>query len=268
MMDAEETRKRLAAADFAVQAYAKMKHNRSYALGSEARDVLGILAKALHERRSEEGRSDLDGKQPTSWQEFFDLIGSLNAAGCNLLQRRPGDPPPVPTPWRDPATNELLPNPWTTKNLKGQSILERRDPALAAHFKAMAEDPYGTIARMQDAAAERQARQSVPYGQREHASNPFLATKTNETAKGAFVKRDPLLAEFYQEEAAPVSIPIFGKNKNQTVVGRLVKDPHTSGLVQLAERIYEQWQAADRAAALKQRAVAEELLRRLEGAVA
>jgi hypothetical protein len=164
------------------------------------------------------------------------------------------------------VTGDALPNPWKTRNLKAQSVLEQRDPALAAHFKAMAADPYGTIAKMHDAEAERQARHSVPYGQGEHESNPFRGT--NETAKGAFVKRDPLLAEFYQEEAKPVEIPIFGKNKNQTVVGRLVKDPGTSGLVQLAERIYEQWQTADRAAALKQRAAAEELLKRLEGAAA
>ena len=76
------------------------------------------------------------------------------------------------------------------------------------------------------------------------------------------------MPSFTKEEAKPVEIPIFGKNKNQTVVGRLVKDPRTSGLVQLAERIYEQWQAADRAAALKQRAAAEELLKHLEDAAA
>ena len=263
-MDTERLRQ--TASTFALEAYGKTRFNRAYALDSEARNVLGILARAMFERRTAEGRNDLDGKPPSSWQEFFNLIGSLNAAGCNLLQRRPGDPRPLPKPWTDPVTGDALPNPWKTKNLKAQAILERRDPALAAHFKAMAEDAYGTIAKMQDDEAERQARHSVPYGQREHESNPFLGT--NETAKGAFVKRDRLLAEFYQEEAKPVEIPIFGKNKNQTVVGRLAKDPRTSGLVQLAERIYEQWQAADRAAALKQRAAAEELLKRLEGAAA
>jgi hypothetical protein len=28
----------------------------------------------------------MDGK-PTSWQEFFDLIAKLNAAGCNATER-------------------------------------------------------------------------------------------------------------------------------------------------------------------------------------
>ena len=82
------------------------------------------------------------------------------------------------------------------------------------------------------------------------------------------MKRDPLLAEFYQQEAKDVEIPIFGKNKNMTVAGKLAKDPSTAALVQLAQRIHENCLAEDKLAAQQQRAAAEETLKRLEGAAA
>ena len=87
---------------------------------------------------------------------------------------------------------------------------------------------------------------------------------TNETAKAEFVKRDPLLAEFYKQEAEPVEIPIFGKHRNQTVIAKLSKDPSIAALVHVAARIHEHWQAADRAAAQDAQRAAQETLRRLE----
>jgi len=42
-----------------------------------------------------------------------------------------------------------------------------------------------------------------------------------------------------------------------TVAAKLAKDPATAGLVSLAERIHEQWQAEDKATALAARAKAE-----------
>jgi hypothetical protein len=90
----------------------------------------------------------------------------------------------------------------------------------------------------------------------------------NLTAQGDFTKRDPELARFYQEEAVPVELPIFGKNRNMTIANRLTKDPAVAGLVSLAERIHEQWQATDKATALAARAKAEEELQRLERASA
>jgi hypothetical protein len=113
----------------------------------------------------------------------------------------------------------------------------------------MAADDYGTLAKMQDAEAQRKSLAEIPYTEAEHQLNPFLGD--NETAKAEFTKRDPDLAKFYQEEAQPVELPIFGKNKNQTVVGKLAKDPSTAALVQLAGQIYEQWQAADKSGSLR-----------------
>ena len=48
-----------------------------------------------------------------------------------------------------------------------------------------------------------------------------------------------------------------------TIANRLSKDPAVAGLVSLAERIHEQWQAGDKATALEQRAAAEEALKKL-----
>lgn len=108
------------------------------------------------------------------------------------------------------------------------------------------------------------AGETIPCGEAEHKLNLFFGN--NETAKNEFAKRDPDLAKFYQEEAQPVEIPIFGKNKNLTVASKLVKDPSIAGPVQLAARIHENWLAEDRLAAQRQRAAAGAMLKRLEAA--
>src|SRR5262245_34909300 len=169
-METDPKKLRLAALNFALEAYSKVKNNRAYALTPQAKVALGALARAMFERRIAEGRSESD-MPPTSWQEFFGIIRKLASAGANVLQKRPGDPPPTPKPWLDPVTGAALPNPWLTKNLKGQSILEKRDPDLAAHFKAMAADDYGTLAKLQDAETARIAMEEIPYGESEHAVN-------------------------------------------------------------------------------------------------
>jgi hypothetical protein len=79
-----------------------------------------------------------------------------------------------------------------------------------------------------------------------------------------FAKRDPDLAKFYEQEAQPVEIPIFGQNKNQIVFGRLAKDPTTAGLVRLAAQIHENWREQDKTAAEQARAAAEATLKRLD----
>jgi hypothetical protein len=83
-----------------------------------------------------------------------------------------------------------------------------------------------------------------------------------------FAKRDPDLAKFYEQEAQSVEIPIFGKNKNKTVAGRLAKDPSTAALVNVAARIHEQWREEDQLAAEQARAAAEATLKRLQASAA
>jgi len=194
---------------------------------------------------------------------LHDLIARLNAAGCNLLQRRPGDAKKLPKLWVNPISGQPLPPP-KTPDEKG--VLAKHDPELLQWFEELEKHPYKTVAAHKEAEAQRQALESLQYGADEHGMNVFLGD--NETAKGEFVKRDPELAKFYQYEAQPVEIPIFGKNRNQTVIARLAKNPSTAALVQVAARIHENWLAEDRVAAQQQRAAAEATLKRLEGAAA
>jgi len=169
-MEDDPKKLRQAALNFALEAYSKVKNNRVYALTSQAKVALAALARAMFERRIAEGRSGMDAK-PTNWQEFFGIIEKLAAVGANVLQKRPGDAPPTPKPWLDPVTEQALPNPFaqSSLDLKAQSILAKRDPALAEHYKAMAADPYGTLAKIQDAEAARAAMEQIPYGENEHA---------------------------------------------------------------------------------------------------
>jgi hypothetical protein len=248
---------------FALEAYQKMKNHRAYALDEQGKVGLAALARAMFVRRIEEGRSGTDAK-PTNWEEFFSIIDKLAAAGANILQKRPGDPKPPPKPWRDPVTGEPLPNPFAknTSDLKARTVLVRRDPELAEHYKAMASDPYGTIAKYQDAEAARAAMEQIPYGESEHAVNPF---RTNDlAAQSAFVKNAPPgLAEFCKNEAKPVEIPLFGKNRNLTVESALAKDPATFALLKVVQQIRETWRAEDARAALAKRAAAEAEIKRL-----
>jgi hypothetical protein len=147
-----------------------------------------------------------------------------------------------------------------------KAILAKHDPELLQWFEDMAKHPYETVAAHNKAEAARQSLMSIPYGEAEHKLNVFRGD--NLTAQGDFTKRDPALAEFYQREAQDVSIPIFGKNRNMTIANRLTKEPPVAGLVSLAERIHEQWQAADKSTALEQRAAAEEALKKLAAAAA
>src|SRR5262249_39487996 len=159
---------------------------------------------------------------------------------------------------------EILPPPKTPDE---KTVLARHDPELLRWFEEMTKHPYKTVAAHNEAEAQRQSLSSIEYGEMQHKTNPFVVN-SSETAKAEFTKRDPLLAAFYKAESVPVTIEIFGKTKNLTVAGKLAKDPSMAGVVQLAERIHEQWQAEDRLAAQQQRAAAEETLKRLEASAA
>jgi hypothetical protein len=67
-------------------------------------------------------------------------------------------------------------------------------------------------------------------------------------------------------EAKPVEIPLFGKNRNLSITGRLTKDPLSNAVVQIAEQIHRTWVNDDKAKAQAQREAAEDALRKLEAA--
>jgi hypothetical protein len=130
----------------------------------------------------------------------------------------------------------------------------------------MEKSPYKTVADHLAEEAHRKALGGIPYGQEHHKTNPFRGN--DQTAKAQLVKRDPDLAKFYEEEAKPVEIPLFGRNRNITVTGRLTKDPLSSAIVQIAEQIHKTWVNDDRVRAQTQQAAAAEELRKLEATLA
>ena len=235
---------------------------RTYALDDTSKKALAILAEAMSQMRAAQGRNKPDSV-PSPWAEFHGIIKSLADAGCNLLQQRPADASPLPKPWVNPITGEPLPAPTTPDE---KAILAKQDPELMRWFDELTKHPYAAVAKYNEAEAQRQTLSSIQYGEKEHKLNPFRGD--NQTAQGEFVKRDPELAKFYEVEARPVEIPIFGKNRNQTVVGRLSKNPSMAALVQVAARIHEQWNAEDRLSAEAARKAAEATLKKLAEAAA
>src|SRR5262249_51850694 len=151
---------------------------------------LGVLAAAMFQRRAAEGRSDMDGKPPSSHQEFFGIIQNLADAGCNLLQARPGDEKPLPKAWTNPLTGQPLPSPRTPDE---RAVLAKSDPQLLQLLDELEKRPYATINKLRQAEAQRQAVMGIPYTQREHELNTFRGD--NKTAHAQFVKRDPDLAK-------------------------------------------------------------------------
>jgi hypothetical protein len=170
---------------------------------------------------------------------------------------------PLPKPWLDPITGAPLPPP---TSLEERSVLAKVDPDLLAWYDRMEKSPYKTVADHLAEEAHRKALGGIPYGQEHHKTNPFRGN--DQTAKAQLVKRDPDLAKFYEEEAKPVEIPLFGRNRNITVTGRLTKDPLSSAIVQIAEQIHKTWVADDQTRAQAQRSAAEAELKRLQEALA
>jgi hypothetical protein len=249
---------RKTARDFALKVYADTKFNRSYALTPESTIMLSALAAAMAQHRKAEGRDkdDLYAEKPFQW-----LINYLSQAGCNVLQQRPTDPKPLPKPWLDPITNAPLPPP---KGPDERGILQRTDPDLLDWYDKLEKAPYKAVADHLEQEAFRKGLAGIPYGQQDHDRNPFRGK--DETSKNLLAKRDPELAKFYQAEAKPVEIPLFGKNRNLSIAGRLTKDPVSNAVVTIAEKIYQNWMADDKATAQAQRAAAEATLRKLEAA--
>ena len=101
---------------------------------------------------------------------------------------------------------------------------------------------------MRDAEAARSTLEAIPYGDTEHAVNPFRTD--DQTGQAGFIKNaPPALVEFCRNEARDVEIPLFGKSRNLTIESRLAKDPATFALMKVAQQVRDTWAREDRAAA-------------------
>jgi hypothetical protein len=200
----------------------------------------------------------MDGKEPSAHKEFFGIVEALSKAGCNILQARPNESPALPALWVNPLTNQPLPPP---KGMSERSLLQQRDPSLLRLFDALEKEPYQTVAKMREDEARREAMAKLSYDENTHLANPFC--RNDETAKAELFKRDPMLAQFCQAEAKPVSLDLFGAQRDLTVRGKLTKDPAAATIVELAEKIDQQWRMEDKAAAATAKEAAERKLAEL-----
>jgi hypothetical protein len=114
-------------------------------------------------------------------------------------------------------------------------VLAKAEPDLLDWYDRMEKAPYKTMADHLAAEAFRNALASIPYDEHYHKMNVFLGN--DETAKNLAMKKDPELAKFYQQEARPVELPLFGKNRNLTIAGRLTRDPVSNSIVTIAEKV-------------------------------
>jgi len=254
-MEDDPKQLRQAAKKFALEALTKMQNNRLYALTPQSEIVLSALARAMFEIRKAEGRHD---KEPNPWREFASVVEALSKAGCNVLQQRVTDPKPLPQVWRNPLNNEPLPPP---KGVGERSLLQKLDPELLQMFDALEKEPYQTVHRLREAEASRQAMAKIEYSEITHQANPFRRGDQTEMAR--LVKHDPLLASFCQQEAKDVELNLFGAQRDLTARGKLLRDPAAAAIVELGEKIHEQWRMEDKAQAAEQMTAAEAKLKEL-----
>jgi hypothetical protein len=219
---------------FALRIYCSLNGNRAYAATPETADALGALAAAWGPAYCAFDVMDQ--------QDFALFLKQLGAELPGLFQPSPTDPPPLPKLWRDPLTNEPLPNPFKkeSRDIKAQTILAKRDPELAAFLKKMATDPFGTLVEIQDAAATAARAKAIKYDHETHKTNPFVTG--NVTEQREMAKRDPQLAEVYQREARPLTLTRQLAQKNLTGLGRITRTfPQAAAVVQQAGTIQRAW---------------------------
>lgn len=234
--------------------YAKHERARPYAMTRDAQRFLVWLWLGV-ERLVEPSESDTLFKW--ALEQFAD-------AGINCLSPKPPSELKAPDAWRDPWGNPL-PNPFATKDLKGQTLLTQRDPILAEWFKKFAESPYAAASEWADKQAQVLKKKALVYDADTHAVNPYV-NGANETELGRFVRNaDQATVERCKWEAKEVTFPT-GKNSNLTIQGQIAKNPRLNALwnsMQEAERTHI---ASAKAALQQQRIEAEARLKELQAA--
>jgi hypothetical protein len=220
--------------ELALSVYSELHRNRAYALTNDAKRSLGALAAGWREAGNSFASAD-NGRD--KFAAF--LQNEVGPLVLGLFQEQPSDASDPPKPWVDPVTGEQLPNPWLTNDNKAKALLGKRDPALAAHFQAMAKSPYEYVARLQDNAAIAARRKAVKYDAETHETNPFITG--NHTEASRLVITDPERAEVYRREAKPLQLPWQTGNRNLTGMGRLAKNPEVRSMVARAENILRIW---------------------------
>ena len=193
-------------ARFRAQSSPRNEAPQMYAMTPQAEIVLARLARAMFVKRETEGRKDGDGKSPSAHKEFFGIIEALSKAGCNILQARPNESPPLPGLGLNPLTGQPLPPP---KGTDERTLLRSATLNFCAYLIGWRKSPYKTSTKCaRPKPSERQWRNSNMPNTR--IANPWR--RGDQTAMAELFKRDPLLASILPAEAKPVELNLFGHN--------------------------------------------------------
>jgi hypothetical protein len=231
--------------------YAKTKRSRPYALSNDAKRWITWLWLAC------------ERVQPDNPGELFESsLAQFADAGVNVLQPAPPADIKPPEMWKDIWGNPL-PNPFATKDLKGQTLLAQRDPQLAKWLKAFAESPYTAATSWSDEQATLLKRKALVYDSDTHTVNPWV-NGANETEKAKFVRNaDKAAIERCQWEAKPVTFP-HAQDFDLTAQSKIASVPRLSALWNAMTTQEGEYVTAEKAALQRQRQEAETRLHALE----
>jgi hypothetical protein len=234
--------------------YAKLPRARPYALSNDAKRFIVWLWMAC-EKVAPDNPADLF---KSSLEQFAD-------AGINVLQPATPNELKAPEAWRDPWGN-VLPNPFATGDLQGQSLLSKRDSMLAQWLKKFADSPYAAACEWQDAQAAIEKKKALSYDSDSHQLNVFV-NGANETEKAQFFRNaPPEVVERCKWEARPIEFPTAGKNFDLTKQSKILSVPRLSALWDAMVEEEREFVAAEKVALRQQRSEAESRLRALEAA--
>jgi hypothetical protein len=236
------------------QRYAKLERARPYAQTRDSQRFLVWLWMAC-EKVAPDNPAELF---QSSLEQFADK------AGVNVLQPAPPNELKPPEMWKDLWGNPL-PNPFATKDLKGQTLLTQRDPQLAEWLKAFAESPYAAATSWADKQAAVLKQKALTYDADTHKMNIYV-NGANETDKAQFVKNaPPEVAERCKWEAKPVTFP-QAKDFDLTQQSKIASVPRLSALWNAMTEQEREYVTAEKAALQQQQSEAAARLKALEAA--
>jgi hypothetical protein len=197
-----------------------MPNNRGYGLTENSNRAGAALVRAL-----------LTEGKPSSLSktDVAALLRRLSPRISTLYQswRPVGPAPEPPKPWQDPITGQPLANPFAEpQDRLGQTLLLQRAPALANHFKAMLQDPYGTVAALDDEKQRRDALLKLSYTAQDHEANIFRSDPMEVAEELAhFLETQPphVVSTWRWEAKSPVVLPWQHGSENRTDQGFLAR---------------------------------------------
>jgi|SRR5581483_195016 len=226
--------------------YEKNERHRSYKTEDDGKRHLVWLFK--------KSGPDLFNK---ALDEFFD-------AGVNCLQPKLPELLKTPEPLKDVFGNPL-PNPYTTGDIEGQTILVQHDLKLASFYKSLAESPWRTWKAWRDENAQIGEIRRFRYNSEVHAVNPCANPKATKTELAKFEREHPdWMVKRCRWESQPITFPFKDtKNFNLTIYGKIGRNPIIGPLFAEMEQLETRYVTKAKMDAQRQLADAEAQLKKL-----